>query len=923
MTVLIDHKMASSYPDMSFPAQRRCFHLDEDLLPDRGNYCHHAAYLNHGRAIARNAVGRWFAAVVSDRGLRGGNWLTLHISDRDDCAQGSQFPEPLFLFGPGGRDGEPLLGKINVEQAALVLDRAGRLHVVIESNGSLQRFTADASGPDARARLADKSAWTGPVSLMEDARLGDALADHLDALVIYAVHHGALFEVREGIAPVRVADEGIHPSVFFGDDGTTHVAFERDRRIYYAKCRGGRWSEPELVAHWCCSWPSLVVAGGRVVIVYQGEGKVELKRHPDLSHGLRPGGGSTISFARHDGTRWVHSDYLKSSQILLKRKISAGLPSHDEHFPAFMEEFWRPCLTLDRHGVAWMFFVNTTRRHVYWARWQGENFGIHHEARGAYDCMSRILLLQKDARHSESIGYMTHATRRFYFDAIPVPAIDVTAPRRIVFLDNLEVDRAINLEHHAGSWEKHPQPLFGHGLPGGADREQIMWCHVEPVEKGYTMHYMGRPSASANSLPGRAFSRDGLHWEVRPPVECQGLRVDGERVGAGFWHPVGLRDDAEADPQRRYKGLQRDWRYEEGGLVQIRAYKVVASPDGQTWHTVPDVPRVVIGDIVTVLQFLRDDEDPDPNRRYKIALCAGSHSGRGVAVFTSPDLLHWAKASALRINPDDLASPLSTFPTGPVVIDPDAAENPWEEEIHDAVLWREHGHLMFHYDAFYFGGNQHASKALAVSRDGRHYWRVLRGAVNLPHGACGDWDSGRVRSSLPVRVGDEQWMWFAGGPASDYNDPEADGNDYLARLRVHAGGPDDLQKFRALRAWRVGMARLRVEGWAFLRLHRDAEAGELTTIPFRTAGGERVTVNGVQLGEGGLRLELLDAGSHVVRDFARADCTFATPDSVNAEVRWRGGGLPAGTHRLRICFEGLRARLYAIGFGKGTTKGTP
>lgn len=904
-------------PNVGVAEDHRRFHLDEDLLPDRELYCDHAAYLNHGRCVARNAAGRWFAAVVSDRGVRAGNWLTLHVSDDDGCVQGSQFPDPLFLLGPGGRYGETHFGGGDVEQVALALDHDEQLHVIVECDGNLERFAVDASGADARATLADKANWSGPHMICENAQLGDALIGPDNRLIVYAVRDGDLVEVVDGETS-PVAPQGIHPSVFIEDDGATHVAFERDRRVYYTRRpRKGAWIEPELAAHWCSSWPSLVVTGGRVLIVYQGEGKVELKRYPDLAVGLRPNGGSTVSYAIHDGTRWTQHDFLQSKQIMLKRKSTAGLGHADEIFHPCMEEFWRPSLTIDRHGMAWMFFVNTTRRHIYWARWHGQQFGTHHEARGAYDCLSRIMLLQKDAQKTDRIGYLTHATQRFYFDAIHVPGIDVKAPRRIVFLDNLEVDQTSNLEHRLGMWKKEPQPLLGHLVPGDFDDEQIMWAHVEKSGDGYEMHYMGwglgDSPIRANSCPGRAFSKDGYHWKRRDPVDDSDLTLDGENVGAGYWRPIGMRDDDEPDPRKRYKGLFVDWRYAEAGRVQVRTYKVIASPDGRHWTTVPNLPGVVIGDIVTPLQFMRDDEDEDPNRRYKITLCAGSHCGRGMAVYTSPDLIHWSKVNYLRLDTDDVSAPLSVFPTGPVAVDPDAAENPHEEENHDAVIWREHGILMFHYDAFYFNNNQHTNKALAVSRDGRHYWRIKRGDFNMPHGACGDWDSGRDRSSKPVRVGDEWWMWFAAGPASDYNDPEGDANSYHARLRKHAGAPGDVQKFAELRPWRVGLAKLRVDGWGYMQLSRDETHGALTTLPFETSGGESVIVNGTHLGEG-LTLELVDAEGNAVAGYAADDFKVDTTDGVDVAATWSKPQLPAGTHRLRATFTHPHAKLYAIAF---------
>ncbi|HRU07085.1 MAG TPA: hypothetical protein P5137_15065, partial [Candidatus Brocadiia bacterium] len=250
--------------------------------------------------------------------------------------------------------------------------------------------------------------------------------------------------------------------------------------------------------------------------------------------------------------------------------------------------------------------------------------------------------------------------------------------------------------------------------------------------------------------------------------------------------------------------------------------------------------------------------------------------------------------------------------TGPIALDPDAAESPWEEQVHDAVLWRENGLLMFHYDAFYFDGNQHIDKALAVSRDGRHYWRVLRGKPNMPHGACGEWDSGRVRTCPPFRCGDELRLYFCGMPAGGFSDP-----DKAAATEADAAppSPDHQKLFGQLRPWRLGMARLRVDGWAFLRLDRDADAGQFTTIPFDYDGGALV-VNGSGLQPGAVAVEILNAETGApVPGFEASRCVFSHSDSVSSRAAWTGAPpLPTGRYRLRVHLSSHKARLYSLGF---------
>lgn len=898
----------------------RRFQLDEDILPGT-EFRGAVPYLNHGRQVTRNRLGRWACCLTLDRRQRDRNWLLLAVSD-DACSQGSAFPDPILLVGREGTGALFASAGDRIGNACVLLNEEDRLHVVFEGGGGLFCLTADASGEKPRRKLSAQDSWNGPQRIGDPGSLlGDALIDGSGRCVVYYTRDGRLHEHTMDMGERAVCDHAVHPTAHLDAGGSLHLAFERDRRIFYLRRESGSetWTDTrgngqmEMVAHFCSSWPSIAAtADGKVVIAYQGEGKADLKRYPPFYKPMRGAGGTTVSYAVYDGSGWSLHDLLRSSEVLLKRRPHHRNPQKEATFIPFMEEFWRPSLTVDHHGVIWMFYANTTRRHVFWSRFQGETFGVRHEARGPYDVMSRTMYLQKDMRGQQEIGYMTVASNQVYFDAISVPDYSSAEKRRIVFLDNLEVDQMVNLEHEVGVWQKHPEPIFGWGISGDDVDDNIAWCQVYRREDGFEMHYMSNGSKwRTNGMPGRAFSRDGIHWEKREPVSDTHLTLDGKPLPSSFWRPVYLEDPEEQDPARRFKGLIARYRFERG--VEFRVWDVIASPDGSAWHTVPGLPTVVSGDISICTHLIRDEEDPDPARRFKFMGLSGCSSGRGAVMFTSPDLTHWSRVRYLREDPDDLLSPVCPYPTGPIVIDPDAGESPWEEEVHDGYAWREHGILMFHYDAFYFGQNQHIEKALAVSRDGRHYWRVKRGVVNLPHGPCGSWDSGRDRTSVPIRVGDELWMYFCGMPAQYFGD--ADAEDYAPQMYVDAWSVERTRVRQEQRPWRVGMARLRLDGWAYLHLRRNEEQGYLATIPFDYIGGSLV-VNGSGLGPGGIRVEVCAAdGASVIPGFDRGGCCFSAPDAVTSRVTWEGGKtLPVGRYRLRFVFEGLRARLYAFGF---------
>ncbi|HUS79728.1 MAG TPA: hypothetical protein VM283_00585, partial [Armatimonadota bacterium] len=731
-------------------ATERRFLLDEEVVP--GTVIHPRGHAdipcpNHGRQITRNRQGLWLCAVISSRGVEGANYLGLAVSPHAG-AVGGDFPEPVWLVGGQHQWYETLFPAREglLTNVCLLADGDDLLQVLYSDPSGIWRLRCDASGPDAGSRMRDAAAWSGPEQVAGAGwELGDATLLPSGGQAVYLLRDGALHEQVEE-APTLVCETARHPSVWVEADGTRHVAFERDRRVFYTRsAQGVTWTGAagapgaEMVAHFCSSWPSIAATPeGTVVIAYQGEGKIDLKRQPGRYAELRPGGGSTISYAVHDGERWRLHDFLRSSEMLLKRQVSSNLIARGRAggFKPMMEEFWRPTLAVDRHGVPWMFYLNTTRRHVYMTRFGGETFGDHFEARGPYDCLARTMFVQKDSRDQPAIGLMTWAANQLYFDQLPVPEYSSDQPRRVVFMDNMELAQWRGVEHCLGVWEKHPGPIFGAGISGDDRDDHIAWCAVERADSGFLMHYMGQGRLRSNAMPGRAFSADGLHWEKRPPFDHHAMTLDGEPFASSFWRPLYLEDPEEADPERRYKGVQAEYRYDRG--IEIRSWIVVTSPDGLNWRREEGLPVVLLGDISCQFHLFRDDEDPDPARRYKVSLLMGSNAGRAAVIYTSPDLLHWQRKSWLREDPEALLSSVAPWPTGPIALDPDAAESPWEEEVHDAVLWREHGLLMFHYDAFYFHSNQHTHKALAISRDGRHYYRIKRGAVNLPHGACGE-----------------------------------------------------------------------------------------------------------------------------------------------------------------------------------------
>ena len=902
------------------------FLLHEDALPGTSSALGSRFQVgSHGRMVTRSQTGLWLCAFLSTRGDSGRNWLCLSVSDSAD-AEGCEFQPPLLVAGQAGALFD-YRGDF-IRATCLLTAEDETLHLFYDDADGIHHLTASLQAPDnLRRHLRSPTAWThqapvaGGGSLLWDATLLPAAG-----VAVYYTSDQQLYERRLAAGTQPIDGPAVRVVVHVDRKGVRHVAFERDRQIHYSRSVDGlQWTDSggrtgsEIVACYHSTCPAIAVTDdGTVVIAYQGEGKVALKSAPGPYSLLRRSGGGTISYAVLTDNGWRLHDLVRSREILLKRYDYTGRNrrTSDVRFEPFMEEVWRPSLAVDRHGVIWLFYPNTTRRHTYYARFQGRGFGDIYEARGPYDGLSRVLLVQKESRGQAAIGTLTAASGRLYFDAHLVPAYRSSDSRRIVFLDNLEVAEIVNLSHDTGCWEKHTEPLLGYGIRGDWSEEHVNYAHVVASDGGYEMHYATQTgSLRRNSLPGRAFSTDGIRWSVREPADETAWTLDDHPLPSSYWRPIFLHDPGEPDPARRYKGLLGNWRSEDG--VEMRRWDVVTSADGKAWHTVDGLPAVVTGDISVPFHLLRDDEDPDPRRRYKASMLVNTDSGRGVAVFTSPDLIHWSRAYSFRKDPDVVSSAVWRHPTGPLPLHADGAESPWEEEVHDAILWREHGLLMFHYDAFYFDGNQHVDKALAVSRDGKRYHRIRRGAVNLPHGNCGEWDSGRVRTSVPIRVGGELRLYYGGMQAQTHHDIPVTDDD----LHAEEVPEEQLRKGRGLaaghrlRTCRIGMARMRVDGWGYLQLERRAAQGWLTTIPFHYEGG-RLVVNGVGLGANRLAVEVLPASEQQpMPGFACSDVAFGAEEGIAVDVSWRGGPFPAaGDYRLRFAFADLASRLYSFGF---------
>ena len=118
----------------------------------------------------------------------------------------------------------------------------------------------------------------------------------------------------------------------------------------------------------------------------------------------------------------------------------------------------------------------------------------------------------------------------------------------------------------------------------------------------------------------------------------------------------------------------------------------------------------------------------------------------------------------------------------------------------------------------------------------------------------------------------------------------------------------------------IGLATIRVNGWTYYTLNRDAKAGTLTTIPIQAAAevrrGLTVNVEGAAGQAGAFAVEVLNAATgKPFKGFGLADCITPTRDGIAVPVTWQAGpALPVGRDlRLRFHLRTEGVRLYSFG----------
>ena len=848
---------------------------------------------NNGRQVVGLPGGH--RLLITHSKIMGPAGVQLRRSMEDAPERLPDFDHVVELIGPAGviPDG----GEWGFGASAVVTD--GAVHVAWTGENGIAYSTAPLHGLD--------RAWSPMEYITEgNVQLGDVfvvdgvvhvtthrIRDRHDESVNIAWRDGHVWHVRE----VHRGGPMFAPVADVDPDGRIHLAWaDVAERLHYA-VMDDHQSEPQVEQLGNGKQPSILATGDQVIIGCESQ-------YPH------------IHYYFHDGAQWQRDRWVTWC--------------HDWFMPDLVHS---PQLAVDHHGVVWIFFADNTRKSTFWARWMGHAWGeITNGPRVFYrpphfDAnllpIGRLSVEKRPSPRARDIGMLLVCeppVDRIAYRRQVVPDLDAHPGRKVLFLDMLEVARTEHVEMDVQPARKHPaNPLMERGPKGSFDQDRVFNHGTVLLDGGtYRMWYGGirNPDPDGPAVPwwdwircGYAESEDGIHWKRVNVGQVEDNGSTDNNIVPYLRHsPVMIRDDADPDPQRRYKAFYFWNSGEMTEMAKTGKYGTDYDPRDEVFPvsllTSPDGLNLVEhrgevsfpGDQVKPfsaipMSVFRDDADPDPAKRYKAyGFMSLNLRRRGTSYMYSPDGLHW-----------------TAHPEMPV-IDPAVRGNPPAVggptgQVHDTVCFPYEGYYVALYQDQH--DPEHMPIELAVSRDAETFCHVKPGQKVIPLGEPDAWDAEAVLASMPV-ITDDQIRIYYGGSTKRPVPPE---------LRARFGSTDVLCL--------PGLATLRRDGFTAVHLARGRQQGLLETIPFELGHGVRRLCLNVACGAGAsVRAEIVDAATGLpLPGYGADNCRPITDDVVSGTVSWASGPdlpAPSAPVRLRVHLQGSpeSPRLYAFGFAR-------
>jgi len=502
----------------------------------------------------------------------------------------------------------------------------------------------------------------------------------------------------------------------------------------------------------------------------------------------------------------------------------------------------------------------------------------------------------------------------------------VQAEERVFFaFDDESIPWRDNLKLTLEKPKKHPaNPVLSAGPLGSVDGwGAILYGTVIKEGDKFRMWYIAWPQPD-KLQPQRYYrpvayaeSRDGVKWE-KPAlglVDFRGSKQNNlvkiEPADEPFARTNDfvsvIRDDEDPDPARRYKMAYIIYSQTDGFSTTATA----VSPDGLRWNLANTRPFTKGHFENTSLTRFRGTYYLTGQNVGRIGghLPDGRDAGRAMSAFFSPDFIHWSGGRALSFFRSHVTP---------------APENLGQELHMGAGIWNRGNVIIGLYGRWYgetlSTAPEHkkiaplygltAELGLVISNDAIHYREPVQNFIVVPRGGENEWDSEALLQAQAFHNTDtETLIWYSHwNPRRPY--PET---PIPAKVEGKPMG--------------IGLLTMRRDGFGFLskqrteinlargQQRRDAEASVLTAkVNLPKAGKLFLNIDGVT-SEQPLKISIVD---DFEKNLPGTKTVMVTQSGVRVPVSVGLGELPRQTpFRVRVEWPGGAAnpRLYAIYLG--------
>jgi hypothetical protein len=487
---------------------------------------------------------------------------------------------------------------------------------------------------------------------------------------------------------------------------------------------------------------------------------------------------------------------------------------------------------------------------------------------------------------------------------------DETEATTLFAFDNVSIPHSQNLRLEMHAPKRHPaNPVMTRGGPGTPDAKGVQFYGSILREGGkYRMWYVafdddaGNKVASSRWRPAYAESTDGANW-TKPNlglVEFKGSKDNNlvllEPGPLGFVNLKVLRDDAEADPQRRYKMSAHVYFRHNTRLGTLAPF---ASPDGLRWKLLLEAKPVNAE--------LRKEDLALPAVHFEP--CGGLYQwdgqfyisgqnamnatrpyhGRVVRMYRSPDFVNWSHTSSIGFIRDSQHHLLG------------AGRSRDGEQTHEGISVWNRGNVLLGVYGIWHGAMEWRDVTIdlgfVVSNDGVAFREPAHEWTFLQRGEDGQWDQGGlIQGQGFENVGPHTFVYYGAWDPRHWQKEPLRGGVGIAVL------PRD--RFGALVVEEAG------KGPGDYQLPEIVSEFVTAAVPVKGGDARRFYVNAEGLGPGAsLKVELLSHIEQPLPGYSGKDAAIVSESGFQTPVTWPGGtearGLPDRI-RLRVTYQGQR-----------------